>query len=347
MIGNSWIFLYKPHVLFAQVQVNPSLNVNSIETWIPVISAVSGSLITVVIGGVVVQLFWSLKAAEGRALQAEKDKEITRLEAKYDTEIKDKSLEIRATIEKYNDQIRDLTSEYQREIREKDFEILQLNSEIARLKLESPPSLKESYELLRSELIKINEQLTQQLQETQADLAKKEKQIQELAGTDENRLLLGELSLQKRELEIKHKIIQEYLESIRNFRRQMQAYQAAVTWIEANREELVNSSVAHVLQHHTSLLLNLSDLDKGGYIEKFKINVDDYIDWLRFSLKQGKGINLQKIDCKPEVPGFALAEAFKFIQRNRIVRELPDDIADQMGPFISDLIAYFSSSAFR
>jgi hypothetical protein len=305
----------------------------------PVVSAVTGSLITVVLGGVFVKLWWELIETDKRRLAAEKDKEIMRLEAEKDKEIILLKTDYQSAVKEKELEIKDIKAQYEDKVRD-------LNYELTQLKTKCFQNLEEDYDMFRATLIKVNERLKQELKQTKIELVEKERQIQELADELDN-TLLNKLVVQKEELETRQKIFEEYLSTLDSFRKRMQVYQASAIWLDRNREELVSSAVKYVLTHNPRILQNKSETEQEDLIRKFKSNVDDYIDWIRFSLNRGRPINLAKINLQPEVPGFALVEAFKFIKKERAAQELPDDVADELGSFVSDLVAYFSSSVFR
>jgi hypothetical protein len=315
----------------------------NVKDWIPVIASIASAVITALLA-FIAKLFWDLKAAQLKALEESKNREIDRLLLEKEVLLKEKELEIRKLTSEKEDEVRDLGAEKDAQIRSKLLEIQTLEAEVGRLKKASPEWLKDDYETLRSSLMIINEELKKKLKNTQTQLEAKNREIEEISNSlNPNHDALEKLSLERDELAERSDIFADYIGKINGFRKQMQTYQLAAEWIDTNRQELVDSAFLYVKREKPNLLLELS-IGRNGYSEgEIKRVIDDYIDWIQYSLYQGQPLDLDEINITPKFSVDIYVEAFSFIKRERAAQELPEPAADELGAFISSLVAYLNT----
>ena len=122
-----------------------------------------------------------------------------------------------------------------------------------------------------------------------------------------------------------------------NLQERTKRARVAENWIEINKKSLVKGAVEHISEKYP----------QETKVSILEHDMDDYLDWVWWSLRKGYPISLKEIQLKPRVSGLFLSEAFRFIKKERISRELTDKSADEINLFINELIAYFSSPAFR
>ncbi|MBP5974634.1 caspase family protein [Brasilonema sp. CT11] len=142
-----------------------------------------------------------------------------------------------------------------------------------------------------------------------------------------------------------HQKVADGLKTIERFEQRMQASKIAAEWLDRNRETLVKASADYALATDSSLTFPGGSADSQEKIKRFHGNIDDYIDWLCYSLNLGMPIPLGEVEITPLLPDSAYAAAFNFINREMVSNKLSDNIAEELEAYINYLITYFSSTS--
>lgn len=100
------------------------------------------------------------------------------------------------------------------------------------------------------------------------------------------------------------------------------------------------------LDAYSSLTEASEELDSPDKVQRFRWDIDDYIDWLRSSLEIGAIIPLEETDLTPTLSNSRIAyvAAFSFI-KERAERELSNGVAEELEVVLSYLINYFSPAS--
>jgi energy-coupling factor transporter ATP-binding protein EcfA2 len=154
---------------------------------------------------------------------------------------------------------------------------------------------------------------------------------------------LEELSRQRTELEQQKA---DYLATLQRFEQRMGNSQRAAEWLKENQQELIETATLAALDESSSLTKADGTLDSPDKVQRFRWDIDDYIDWLRSSLELGAIIPLEETDLTPTLSNSRIAyiAAFSFI-KERTERELSNSVAEELEFILSYLINYFSPAS--
>jgi energy-coupling factor transporter ATP-binding protein EcfA2 len=141
-----------------------------------------------------------------------------------------------------------------------------------------------------------------------------------------------------------HEKLADAFQSIERFEQRMRVSEIAAEWLDRNRETLVRASADYALATDSSLTSLGGSADSQEKIKRFHGNIDDYIDWLCYSLNLGMPIPLDEVEITPILPDSAYAAAFNFINREMVSNKLSDKVAEELEAYINYLITYFSST---
>ena len=159
----------------------------------------------------------------------------------------------------------------------------------------------------------------------------------------ETQAKLEELSRQRTQLEQQKA---GYLATLQRFEQRMGNSQRAAEWLKENQEELIETATLAALDVGSSLTKAGGTLDSPDKIQRFRWDIDDYIDWLGSSLEIGAIIPLEETDLTPTLSNSRIAyvAAFSFI-KERAERELSNGVAEELEVVLSYLINYFSPAS--
>ncbi len=285
-----------------------------------------------------------VKEAEYRELESKKNQELAEIRGNYerrlqekDFEINQRSLNLQEVKSQLEDKIRSLEGEKKFELDLKELEIRKLDSENANLRLKSPEVLYDTYSELKKATDTFVEDLRTEISKLETQVDNQNKEIEELRIENADKEIINIELIRKEELEAREKIFKKYLLNFSNLQERTKRARVAENWIEINKKSLVKGAVEHISEKYP----------QETKVSILEHDMDDYLDWVWWSLRKGYPISLKEIQLKPRVSGLFLSEAFRFIKKERISRELTDKSADEINLFINELIAYFSSPAFR
>jgi hypothetical protein len=159
----------------------------------------------------------------------------------------------------------------------------------------------------------------------------------------ETQAKLEELSRQRTQLEQQKA---GYLATLQRFEQRMGNSKRAAEWLKENQEELIETATLAALDVGSSLTKAGGTLDSPDKVQRFRWDIDDYIDWLRSSLEIGAIIPLEETDLTPTLSNSRIAYvvAFSFIKQ-RAERELSNGVAEELEVVLSYLINYFSPAS--
>ena len=339
----------------AQVQQTNQQQPVNWTVFLPLLSAVASSIITASLTG----FFFKraderrekkrenekkLTAYENENLELKKDKELAEIRTENAREIQAKDFEISQNSlnservkNKLEDRIRSLEREKKSELDAKELKINKLENDNETIRFMTPKFLNETYSDLKQFTEVINEDLRSNISSLTKEIKEKNRKIEVLKRKHAAEELIKIESVRKEELELREKIFKRYLSTFSALQDRTQRAKIAESWVELNRQSIIKSTVKHVIE-------KCNQETETSVLEQ---DIDDYLDWIKWSLGRGYPISLEEIHLKPRVSGHLLSEAFQFIKKERISRELTDSSADEINLFINELIAYFSSPAFR
>ncbi|MDF5732599.1 MAG: hypothetical protein PUP92_32545 [Rhizonema sp. PD38] len=151
---------------------------------------------------------------------------------------------------------------------------------------------------------------------------------------------LEELSRQQAEIENQKA---DFQVALQRFEKRIGNSQRAAQWLKENQAILVETATEAALNKDSSLTQlggPANSLDKN---QRFRWDIEEYIDWLCSCLELGAIIPLEETDLIPTLRASAYAEAFDFIKRERIAKDLPEGVAEELKGIFSYLINYFSA----
>jgi hypothetical protein len=199
------------------------------------------------------------------------------------------------------------------------------------------------------------EKLRKELLETKAKMREINLQISSNVYEQENisfqdRLTRQLLTIQDNLHELHNKQLKlekeklDYLSALQRFEQRMGNAQKAAKWLNYNQETLVETAAKATLDADTNLTKSGGVMDSPDKVQRFRWDVDDYIDWLRSSLELGAIIPLEETDLIPTLSSSAAyAAAFDFIKEKAVI-DLSDDIAGELEVCLSYLINYFTQN---
>jgi energy-coupling factor transporter ATP-binding protein EcfA2 len=159
----------------------------------------------------------------------------------------------------------------------------------------------------------------------------------------ETQAKLEELSRQRTQLEQQKA---GYLATLQRFEQRMGNSRRTAEWLKENQEELIETATLAALDAGSSLTKAGGTLDSPDKVQRFRWDIDDYIDWLRTSLELGAIIPLEETDLTPTLSNSRISyvAAFNFI-KERAERELSNGVAEELEVVLSYLINYFSPAS--
>ncbi len=129
----------------------------------------------------------------------------------------------------------------------------------------------------------------------------------------------------------------KFEDGIQRFKERMKNSHFAARWLDFNRGDLVREATKFAFGE----TFDLDSLKQE--VQQFEWDVDDYIDWLRQSLNLGKPIPLSDVDIAPSFEHELYRAAFRFIETEKVVHQLPDQVAEEIEGYLDYLIEHFSS----
>jgi len=146
------------------------------------------------------------------------------------------------------------------------------------------------------------------------------------------------LSLEISERRVRHEQERQELrqklqvdERIEKLKQRIQSCQQGVKWLEEHREELVQD-----VAQCDGLALNYST-----DTQQFKWDVDDYIDWLCYSMNLGKPIPLEEYEIIPLLPSGDYVKAFIFVKQKAVSSQISPDGFEAIEAYLDYLINHF------
>jgi len=147
-----------------------------------------------------------------------------------------------------------------------------------------------------------------------------------------------QLSLEISERRVRHEQERQELrqklqvdERIEKLKQRIQSCQQGVKWLEEHREELVQD-----VAQCDGLALNYST-----DTQQFKWDVDDYIDWLCYSMNLGKPIPLEEYEIIPLLPSGDYVKAFIFVKQKAVSSQISPDGFEAIEAYLDYLINHF------
>jgi hypothetical protein len=192
-------------------------------------------------------------------------------------------------------------------------EIRQLQNQFEELK-DKFKEMNQENENLRLQLgLQKHSEFSIELQELQAACSEEESAIRILSFMPNN----TEQAISN----LKEKVV-NYLGTLERFEQRRQISKIAAQWLDDNRILLIQDTINHVMgtNYRLANLDELEDLPEED--RQFGWDIDDYIDWLCYSLKLGEPIPLDEVDITPTLDKSNYAAAFKFISQDKVSNKL-------------------------